>query len=66
MDLITLFAAGVDGLDAAGGISKDVLLVDLEFVLHEDPSLLLKALLKVVDGAPRQDVSQLVRRDDNG
>jgi hypothetical protein len=36
---MTLLAAGVDGLEAAGGIKIEVrfVAVDLEFVLQDDP-----------------------------
>ena len=61
---MTLLAAGVDGLEAAGGIRIDVrfVAVDLEFVLQEDPppSLMLVVLLRV-DSA-LFIVSTLVRR----
>ena len=61
---MTLLAAGVDGLEAAGGIRIDVrfVAVDLEFVLQEDPppSLMLVVLLRV-DSA-LIIVSTLVRR----
>ena len=61
---MTLLAAGVDGLEAAGGIKIDVrfVAVDLELVLQDEPppSLLLVVLLRV--DKTLFIVSTLVRR----